>query len=123
VNIVFCQLAPHRISRAGGTAPSLTVSDRETVDGKHSALVTLGTVPWAQFGQKVAAGQVGKTYTLAVFVRSDGDPVTLRLEMERAGSPWDRVFRRKTRESKANHALGPPNSKICGGHSGDRRSW
>jgi len=92
-NVVFCQLAPHRISRAGGAAPSLTVSDRETVDGKHSALVVLGTVPWAQFGQKVAAGQVGKTYTLAVFVRSDGDSVTLRLEMERAGSPWDRVFR------------------------------
>jgi hypothetical protein len=50
-------------------------------------------VPWAQFGQKVSAGQVGKTYTLAVFVKRVGDPVTLRLEIERAGQPWDRVVR------------------------------
>jgi beta-galactosidase len=92
-NVVFCQLAPYRISRAGGLAPSLTICDQEAFDGKYSALVTMGTVPWAQFGQKVSAGQVGKTYTLAVFVKCIGDPVTVRLEMERAGQPWDRVFR------------------------------
>ena len=39
------------------------------------------------------AGQVGKTYTLAVFVKSLGEPVRVRLEVERAGSPWDRAAR------------------------------
>ena len=34
------------------------VSDEDAVDGKRSALVTMGTVPWGQFGQKVQAGQV-----------------------------------------------------------------
>ena len=111
-NVVFCQLAPHRVSRAGGLAPSLTICDQEAFDGKYSALVTMGTTPWAQFGQKVPAGQEGKTYTLAVLVKSFGEngtgsgawtpgarpiigapPVTLRLEMERAGQPWDRVVR------------------------------
>ena len=53
----------------------------------------MGTAPWAQFGQKIPAGQVGKTYTLAVFVRSVGEPVSVRLEVERAGSPWDRAAR------------------------------
>ena len=55
--------------------------------------MTLGTVPWAQFGQKVKAGQVGKTYTVTAFVKSVGEPVRVRLEVERAGSPWDRAAR------------------------------
>ncbi|TVS14596.1 MAG: hypothetical protein EA424_18825, partial [Planctomycetaceae bacterium] len=92
-NVVFCQLAPYQVSRAGGLAPSLTICDREAYDGKHSALVTMGTTPWARFGQEVSAGQVGKTYTFAVSVKSVDDPVTVRLEVERAGQRGDRVVR------------------------------
>jgi len=55
--------------------------------------LTMGTIPYAQFGQKVKAGQVGKTYTLAARVKSVGAPVSVRLEVERAGSPWDRAAR------------------------------
>ena len=31
------------------------------MEGKRCVLLTMGTSPWAQFGQKVAAGQVGGT--------------------------------------------------------------
>ncbi|MBN2506171.1 MAG: hypothetical protein JXQ71_05705 [Verrucomicrobia bacterium] len=107
-NVVFCQMAPYHVSRARGASPSLTIdggpslgapnapeSGKDVIapDGVHSALVTLGTVPWAQFGQKVSAGQFGKTYTMAVWVRSVGDPVMARVEVERAGPPWDRAAR------------------------------
>lgn len=66
--------------------------------GERSALLTIGTAPWAHFGQKVKAGQVGKTYTLAVFIKSVGAPVRVRLEVERAGSPWDRAARAEDTE-------------------------
>jgi len=92
-NVVFCQLPPYNVSKARGAVPSLAVSEEDAVDGKRSALVTMGTVAWGQFGQKVQAGQVGKTYTCAVFVKSLDEPVRARLEVERAGSPWDRAVR------------------------------
>ena len=92
-NIVFCQQAPYRISRAAGRAPSLAIDGNDALDGKQSALLTMGTAPWAQFGQKVPGGQTGKTYTLAVFAKSLGEPVPVRLELERAASPWDRAAR------------------------------
>jgi len=117
MNVVFCQLAPWNVSRAQGTSPSFTVvgpSSRQarsasegttasetrsaseaskSLDGNHAALLTMGTAPYAQFGQKLNAGQVGKTYTLAAFVKSVGEPVRVRLEVERAGRPWDRAAR------------------------------
>ena len=92
-NVVFYQLPPYAVSRAEGALPSLAITDDQAVDGTHSALVTLGTVPWAQLGQKVEAGQVGKTYTFAVRVKSVNEPVAARLEVERAASPWDRAVR------------------------------
>lgn len=91
--VVFCQQAPYRISRAQGRSPALAVDQREAWDGQHSALLTMGTAPWAQFGQKVPGGEAGKNYTLAVFAKSLDEPVPLRLEVERAASPWDRVVR------------------------------
>ena len=36
---------------------------------------------------------MGKKYTLSAFVRSLDAPVSVRLEVERAGSPWDRAAR------------------------------
>ncbi len=92
-NVVFCQLPPYSVSKARGAVPSLAVSEEDAVDGQRSALLTMGTVPWAQFGQKVEAGQDGRTYTFAVFVKALGGPVQARLEVERAGSPWDRAVR------------------------------
>ena len=92
-DVVFCQLAPYDFIKSPGDAPGLAVSDEDAVEGKRSAMLTMGTVPWGQFGQKVTAGQVGKTYTCAVALKALGDPVTARLEVERAGKPWDRVVR------------------------------
>jgi hypothetical protein len=92
-NVVFCQLAPYRYVRSPGDMPGFSVSDEDAVEGKRSALLTMGTVPWGQFGQKVKAGQVGKTYTFAVFARPVDDAATVRLEVERAGRPWDRAVR------------------------------
>jgi hypothetical protein len=92
-NVVFCQLPPYLVSKAQGRLPSLATSGEDAADGKRSALLSMGTVPWGQFGQKVQAGQVGKSYTFAVFVKSLGHPVRARLEVERAASPWDRAVR------------------------------
>jgi hypothetical protein len=46
-----------------------------------------------QFGQIAAGGQVGKTYTFAVFARSMGEPVQVQLEIERPAKPYDRAVR------------------------------
>ncbi len=92
-NVVFCQLPPYTVSRARGAAPSLAVGAADAAVGNASALVTMGTLAWAQFGQKVQAGQVGRTYTFAASVKALGEPVRARLEVERAASPWDRAVR------------------------------
>ena len=92
-HVVFCQLAPYGLIKSPGDVPGLAVSDEDALEGRQSALLTMGTVPWAQFGQKVTGGQVGKTYTCAVAIKALGDPVTARLEVERAGKPWDRAVR------------------------------
>ncbi|MEO0069571.1 MAG: carbohydrate binding domain-containing protein, partial [candidate division WOR-3 bacterium] len=100
-NIVFCQLAPYRFVKAPEDAPAFAVTAEEAVEGKQSALLTMGTVPWGQFGQKVQAGEVGKTYTFTVFVKALGKPVRVRLEVERAGRPWDRAVRSEDTEVPA----------------------
>jgi len=92
-NVVFCQLAPWSFVKAPDESPALTTSADEALEGKRCALLTMGTSPWGQLGQKVDAGRVGKTYTFAVFVKGVGEPVRARLEVERAGRPWDRAVR------------------------------
>lgn len=92
-NVVLCQLAPYRVSRAGGLPPALTICDQQAFDGEFSALARTGTTPWARFGQKVSAVQTGATYTFAAWVKSVGDPVTVRLEVERAGQRGGQVIR------------------------------
>ena len=94
-NVVFCQLAPYRFVRRPEDTPGLSVDTGDAVEGKQCALLTMGTVPWGQFGQKVKAGRVGRTYTCAAFVKTLGEPVRVRLEVERAGRPWDRAVRGK----------------------------
>jgi len=93
-NVVFCQLAPFSVSRAQGTVPSFVANGEDAADGKLSALVTTGAATQfgVQFGQAVKTPpQAGKTYTFAVLVKGVGGPVNARLEVERAGRPWDRA--------------------------------
>lgn len=92
-NAVFCQLAPFSFLHSPQEAPGFTLTDAEAVDGRQSALLTMATVPWCQFGQKVKAGRTGKTYTFVAFVKPLGKPATVRLEIERSASPWDRALR------------------------------
>ncbi|MFQ5808590.1 MAG: carbohydrate binding domain-containing protein, partial [Armatimonadota bacterium] len=95
-NVVFCQLPPYTLTSAEGALPSLVVNADDAADGKQSALVTMGSASeWGgQFGQKLEeAGGVGKTYTFAVLLKGVGGPVLVRLEVERAGRPWDRAVK------------------------------
>jgi len=92
-NIVFCQLPPFQVSKAMGAMGSAEPVDDGTGKGKKNALISLGTLVDAQFGQKVAAGSAGKTYTFDTRVKAVGGPAILRFEVERAGSPWDRAAR------------------------------
>ena len=95
-NVVFCQMPPYDVSSAQGAVPSFVVNADDAVDGKQSALVTMGSATaWGgQFGQKTKeSGEVGKTYTFAVLVKGVGGPVLAHLEVERAGRPWDRAVK------------------------------
>jgi hypothetical protein len=95
-HVVFCQLPPYAVTAAQGEAPSFVVDGQDAREGKQSALLTLGMTAGAgvQFGQRVQmAPQVGKSYTFAVFLKGVGGPVLAHLEVERAGSPWDRAVK------------------------------
>ena len=105
-NVVFYQLPPYAVSAAQGAVPSFVVNGEDPLEGKQSALVTLGMTAGAgvQFGQKVnATPQVGKTYTFAVFLKGVGGPVLAHLEVERAGSPWDRAVKGPNVPVRENH--------------------
>ncbi|HXP60718.1 MAG TPA: hypothetical protein VN829_09515 [Dongiaceae bacterium] len=92
-NVVFCQLPPFQVSKVMGALSSLAVTNDDTAPGKKSALISMGSLVSFQFGRKLPAGQVGKTYTFAARVRALGGPAGARLEVERAGRPWDRAAR------------------------------
>jgi len=94
--VVFCQLPPWTVTSSEGAVASFAVDDSDAVDGTRSALVTMGAVSrqGGQFGQRVeTAPEVGKSYTFAASVKAVGQPVTLHLEVERAGRPWDRAVK------------------------------
>ncbi|MCK4284537.1 MAG: carbohydrate binding domain-containing protein, partial [Candidatus Brocadiae bacterium] len=83
------------LGKEAATEASLEVNAEDAADGERSALLTLGSVSgWGvQFGQRVAAGQQGKTYTFAALGKSVGGPVAVGLEIERPADPWDRAAR------------------------------
>ena len=83
------------VCKCGQTAVKFSVDSDEAAAGEHSVRVSMGSVDgWgAQFGQKVEAGQKGKTYTFAVLAKSTGKPVEVGLEIERTGKPYDRAAR------------------------------
>jgi len=94
-HVAFCQMVPYEINPAQDTVTSLTATDADAVDGAKSALVTLGPITerGASLGQSVKGVEAGKTYTFAAFVRAVDGAARVRLEIERAGSPWDRALR------------------------------
>jgi len=92
-NVVFCQLPPFRVSKVMGALSSLAVTNDDTGQHRKCALVSMGSLVYAQLGQKVPAGEPGKTYTFAACVKALGGPAIARLEVERAGRPWDRAAR------------------------------
>jgi hypothetical protein len=92
-SVVFCQLPPFQVSKVMGALGSLAVTNDDTGERRKSALVSMGSLVYAQLGQKVPAGQPGETYTFAARVKALGGPAVARLEVERAGRPWDRAAR------------------------------
>jgi hypothetical protein len=81
------------LDRSGRTVADFTVDEKEAAAGQRSALIRMGAVEgWGvQFGQTMEAPDAGKTYTFAVLAKSVKGPVTLRLEIERHGDPYDRA--------------------------------
>ncbi len=77
----------------GKTTGRFTVDSRDAGAGQQSALLSVGAVDqWGvQFGQSMDAAAEGRTCTFAVLARSVSGPVTLRLEIERRGQPYDRA--------------------------------
>jgi hypothetical protein len=92
-NVVFCQLPPFQVSKAMGALSSLELTEDVAADHKKSALISMGSLVSAQFGQKLPAGESGKTYTFAARVKAIEGLAVVRLEVERAGQPWDRAAR------------------------------
>ena len=89
-NVVFCQFPPYTVSRAEGACLPSSIDGDDAVDGKQMRLLTLGTATEGglQFGQTVAkAGEVGKTYTFAVFVKSLGGRPRAAAGDRAAGQP------------------------------------
>ncbi len=79
------------LDKAGTTEARYLVNNVDSAAGDRSACVTIGHVAeWGtQFGQPVAAGQKGKTYTFAVLARAVQAPVPIWLQIERRAKPYD----------------------------------
>jgi len=81
------------LDRGGDTAAEFTVDRQDAAEGERSALVHIGHVAdWGvQFGQIVAPGKRGTTYTFAVRAKAVQKPVTVALQIERCANPYDRA--------------------------------
>ena len=92
-NQVFFQLPPFEVSRTMGALGSLELANPGSGSSNKSAVISMGGLVYAQFGQKVPAVEIGKTYTFAARVKALNGAAVVRLEVERAGRPWDRAAR------------------------------
>jgi hypothetical protein len=90
-HVVFCQMPAFEVCAGGGELHSVSVSPDEADAKRLTALVSEGTAAFTQFGRKINAGAPGHTYTFRAWVKPLGAPASLRLEIERAGRPWDRA--------------------------------
>lgn len=104
-NVVFCQLPPFQVSKVMGALSSLQVAEDNAADHAKCASISLGSLVFAQFGQKVPAGGIGKSYTFAACAKALAGPAVLRLEVERAGPPYDRAVRGP--DTTVSPAIGP----------------
>lgn len=86
-----------RVDRDRGTVCQFAVDNAAAGAGDHSMRITIGEVKgWGtQFGQAVAGGQKGKTYTFAVLAKAVREPVQVWLQIERRAKPYDRVMAAK----------------------------
>ena len=84
---------PWRMDKDRQTEAQFTIERSGGAAGPGCAKVTVGAIHgWGtQFGQSLTAPPVGKTYTFAVLVKSTKGPVTLSLQIERSGKPYDRA--------------------------------
>ena len=82
-----------QLDHAGKTTATFRVDDKDAAAGQRSAVLSVGAAEeWGiQFGQTMEAPAAGKTYTFAVLAKSTKRPATIRLEIERRGSPYDRA--------------------------------
>ena len=87
--------APWRMDKGGKTAARFAVVADGAFEGQRCALVAIDRVEeWGtQFGQAVEPGGKGKTYTFAVMAKAVKAPVTVDLQIERRGKPYDRAAR------------------------------
>jgi hypothetical protein len=78
---------------AAGTSARFTVENCDCPAGPNAARITVGAVRgWGvQFGQHLEAPPPGQAWTFSVLARAVGKPVRVRLEIERAGQPYDRA--------------------------------
>jgi hypothetical protein len=77
------------------TAARLAVDSAEAADGRQSALVSIDEVDGygIHFLQNMEAPAPGKVCTFAVQAKGTKGPVSLGLEVQRAGPPWDVMVR------------------------------
>jgi len=82
-------------AKPADTEVDFSVTDDDAVEGERSALVAVGAVTgWGlQLGQQLPGGRKGQTYSFAAQLKAEGAPVTVQLEVERSGDPWDRAGR------------------------------
>ncbi|MCX6900790.1 MAG: carbohydrate binding domain-containing protein [Verrucomicrobia bacterium] len=82
------------VDRDRGTVCQFAMDSADAAAGDRCVRVTIGEVKgWGtQFGQAVAGGQKGKTYTFAVLVKAVREPAPVRLQIERRAKPYDRVM-------------------------------
>jgi hypothetical protein len=82
-----------RVDRDAKTAVRLTIDKARAANGQCCARVDVDTVEgWGtQLGQTLVAPAAGKTYTFAVLAKSIQGTVTVNLDIERGGKPYDRV--------------------------------
>ena len=87
-----------QLQKGGKTDARFVAESTDAHSAGHSALVTIGDVEeWgAQFGQSVAGGDEGRTYTFALLAKSVAKPVAVTLQIERSAKPWDRVAKSRS---------------------------
>jgi hypothetical protein len=83
-----------RVDKDRGTVCQFAVDTADAGAGDRCVRVTIGEVKgWGtQFGQAVAGGQKGKTYTFAVLAKAVREPAPVWLQIERRAQPYERVM-------------------------------